>query len=94
MSASASASTPPEPMRTAANEGVNVGSPLGLAASDAAQLIGVSLSHFYQLHKTGRLPLPIRLGRSVRWIRSELVEWLETGAPSRSRWEALKGRRR
>lgn len=66
---------------------------IALPAAIAAQLIGVSLSHFYQLHKTGRLPLPIRLGRAVRWLRPELEQWLTAGAPSRSRWETLKGNR-
>lgn len=65
--------------------------PEGLSAAEASRLIGVSLSHFYQLHKTGRLPLPIRLGRAVRWRRSELMDWLAAGAPSRSRWQVIKG---
>lgn len=68
--------------------------PIGLPAADGARLIGVSVSHFYQLHKTGRLPLPVRLGRAVRWLRQELVDWMNAGCPSRSRWMALKGERR
>ena len=41
-------------------------------------LLGVSESHFYCLHRTGRLgPLPVRMGRAVRWSRKELVDWFE-----------------
>lgn len=65
----------------------------GLPAAAAAKLLGVSLSHFYQLHRTGRLPLPVRLGRAVRWRRQELVEWLNAGCPSRSRWLALRNKK-
>jgi predicted DNA-binding transcriptional regulator AlpA len=55
-------------------------------------LLGVSESHFYCLHKTGRLgPLPVRMGRAVRWSRQELVNWFNAGSPSRSRWQAIKG---
>jgi excisionase family DNA binding protein len=71
--------------RTSGREG-----PVALAAADAAKLLGISLSHFYQLQKTARLPVAVRLGRSARWIRAELEAWLEAGAPTRRRWEAMK----
>ncbi len=76
--------------------GVSSPSPLGLTAADAATLLGVSESHFYSLHKTGRLgPLPVRMGRAVRWPRQELVEWFHAGSPPRSRWQAMRrGNRR
>lgn len=61
-----------------------------LPAVDAAKFLGVSLSHLYQLHRTGRLPIPVRLGRAVRWSRQELIEWLNAGCPSRSRWLTLR----
>ena len=64
---------------------------LGLSAAEAAALLGVSESHFYSLHRTGRLgPLPVRMGRAVRWSRKELVDWFEAGSPSRSRWLAMR----
>ena len=62
---------------------------LGISAAEAAALLGVSESHFYCLHKTGRLgPLPVRMGRAVRWSRQELVNWFNAGSPPRSRWQA------
>ena len=65
--------------------------PLGVSAAEAAALLGVSESHFYSLHKTGRLgPLPVRMGRAVRWSRQELVDWFNAGSPSRNRWLAMR----
>jgi predicted DNA-binding transcriptional regulator AlpA len=64
---------------------------IGLSAADAAALLGISESHFYCLHKTGRLgPLPVRMGRAVRWSRQELIEWFNAGSPPRSRWIAMR----
>jgi len=64
---------------------------LGISAAEASALLGVSESHFYCLHKTGRLgPLPVRMGRAVRWSRQELVNWFNAGSPPRSRWQAIK----
>ena len=64
---------------------------IGLTAADAAALLGISESHFYCLHKTGRLgPLPVRMGRAVRWSRQELIEWFNAGSPPRSRWIAMR----
>ncbi len=64
---------------------------IGLTAADAALLLGISESHFYCLHKTGRLgPLPVRMGRAVRWSRQELVEWFNAGSPPRSRWQGIR----
>ncbi len=40
---------------------------------------------FYQLIKDGKFPKPIKLGRSSRWFKSEVVKWLnERVAASRS----------
>ncbi len=64
---------------------------IGLTAADAAVLLGISESHFYCLHKTGRLgPLPVRMGRAVRWSRLELVEWFNAGSPPRVRWQTTR----
>jgi excisionase family DNA binding protein len=68
-----------------------VGQAIGLTAADAAALLGISESHFYCLHRTGRLgPLPVRMGRAVRWPRQELVEWFNAGSPPRCRWQAMR----
>ncbi len=57
-----------------------------------AALLKVSRSFVQKLHDTGRLPMPVRLGRAVRWRRDELLAWIDAGCPSRDSWEAQRGR--
>ena len=73
----------------------DVGERLGTyTRDDLAQLLQVSLRHVAAMNSSGRLPRPIRLGRAVRWLADEFHEWLEAGAPTRDRWEALKAAKR
>ena len=60
---------------------------LALSADEVAKLLGISERHLWALNSSGRLPRPLRLGRSVRWDLQTLREWLAAGAPERSRWE-------
>lgn len=64
-----------------------------IAISDRqlSQLLGVSLRQVWRLNATGKLPLPIRIGGSVRWNRAEVIRWFsEAGCPDRQTWEARK----
>lgn len=63
---------------------------LAVDAAEVAKLLQVSLRHVNALNASGRLPRPLRLGRSVRWLRSDLEAWLEAGAPSRETWEQMR----
>lgn len=65
-------------------------SPLLLTAEETANLLGISVRHLYQLHSSGRLPRPVRLGRSVRWRSGELKAWVAAGTPDRARWQTLQ----
>lgn len=65
---------------------------LGLDAKGVSELLGISQRHLWKLHAGARIPEPIRLGRSVRWNRAELLAWMEAGAPARDEWESQKGR--
>ncbi|WP_449568649.1 helix-turn-helix transcriptional regulator [Lelliottia nimipressuralis] len=40
------------------------------------QLTGLSDKWFYKLIQDGGFPKPIKLGRSSRWLKSDLEEWL------------------
>lgn len=60
-------------------------------ALEASELLGISRAHFYRMHNAGRIPLPIRLGGSVRWRVSELVAWVNAGMPNRQKWQAMTG---
>ncbi len=63
---------------------------LALPAAAVAKLLGISLRHLWKLSASGRLPAPIRLGRSVRWRLDELRAWLNAGCPARDQWEAMR----
>lgn len=67
--------------------------PLLLDARAAATFCGVSRAHWLSMHSAGLVPLPVRLGRCVRWNRDELAAWAAAGCPARERWEALKAQR-
>lgn len=66
-------------------------SALLIDAKEVAQLLGIGRSLFYEMHSSGRLgPLPIRLGRAVRWQRSEIQAWVNAGCPGRVKWLAMR----
>ena len=41
------------------------------------QLTGLTDKWFYKLIKDGEFPKPIKLGRSSRWLESEVEAWLQ-----------------
>lgn len=59
-----------------------------LDARAAAAMCGISRSLWLALHNSGRIPLPVRLGRRVLWRREELLNWIRAGCPARQIWHA------
>ncbi len=53
---------------------VSLGEPL-LNAADAAALLSVRPSWIYEAVRDGRLPC-VRVGRHVRFLRSDLEDWV------------------
>lgn len=41
------------------------------------EFTGLSDKWFYKLISLGEFPKPIKLGRSSRWLKSEVVEWVQ-----------------
>ncbi|MDQ2351477.1 helix-turn-helix transcriptional regulator [Klebsiella quasipneumoniae] len=41
------------------------------------QLTGLTDKWFYKLISSGEFPKPIKLGRSSRWLESEVEAWLQ-----------------
>ncbi|WP_272575820.1 helix-turn-helix transcriptional regulator [Providencia sp. PROV273] len=41
------------------------------------QLTGLTDKWFYKLIQDGEFPKPIKLGRSSRWLKSEVENWLQ-----------------
>ena len=48
-----------------------------------AHYVAVGRSRIYQLAAAGEFPQPIKVGRSVRWIRAELDAWIAAQAARR-----------
>ncbi|MEY0243146.1 MULTISPECIES: helix-turn-helix transcriptional regulator [Providencia] len=40
-------------------------------------LTGLTDKWFYKLIQDGEFPKPIKLGRSSRWLKSEVEQWLQ-----------------
>ncbi len=52
------------------------------------RILGVSRSQFYRLWKSGRFPTPAaRLGRSPRWRKAEIDDWIKYDLPPRLEWK-------
>jgi predicted DNA-binding transcriptional regulator AlpA len=64
--------------------------PLLLTAKQAAAMCGKSLRTWRSWDAAGRIPRPVRIGRSTLWRAEELREWVTAGCPCRSKWEACK----
>ena len=61
-----------------------------LTAKTLGQMLSLSKRQIFRLNSCGKIPAPIRIGGSVRWIESEIVEFIKAGAPDRKSWEAMK----
>ena len=63
------------------NEGENA---VLLPAERVAEMLQVSTRTLWRLLNGGKLIGPVRLGRSVRWRKDELLRWIADGCPARS----------
>jgi len=60
-----------------------------------AKLLGISSRHFLRLHDKKEVPEAVRLGGSIRWRLTEILEWLDADCPTQKIWKSMnrKGRR-
>lgn len=61
-----------------------------LTASEAAAMCGKSLRTWQMWDASGRVPRPVRIGRSTLWRIYELQSWIAAGCPRRADWEASR----
>jgi excisionase family DNA binding protein len=73
-----------------AEENVVPRQPLLLTVDEVAQLLGLSRRTVWRLRSTGRIPAPVRIGRSVRWRRADVDEWIS----ARCDWSVPDGHMR
>jgi predicted DNA-binding transcriptional regulator AlpA len=63
-----------------------------IGADGVAAMLGIGERTARRLDVEGRLPMPVKIGGSVRWRLSELRDWIDAGCPPRQKWESLKER--
>jgi len=66
-----------------------------VSASEAARLVGLSRSSFYQAYSCGAIgPVGVRIGglRKTLFDVDELRRWVSAGCPPRREWERDGGR--
>lgn len=61
-----------------------------LSADSLATALEISKASVWGWLSSGRLPAPIKLGKSTRWRREEIEAWVAAGCPGRDRWEAMR----
>jgi predicted DNA-binding transcriptional regulator AlpA len=54
------------------------------ALPEVLQVTGISKPQLYKLVRLGAFPPPVKIGRSSRWPRSEIREWLEAKKAERT----------
>ena len=62
-----------------------------LTATTLGEMLSLSKRQIFRLNSSGKIPAPVRVGGSVRWIESEISAWIRTGAPDRKTWNSMKG---
>jgi predicted DNA-binding transcriptional regulator AlpA len=57
------------------------------------KILGVSRSKVYEMNSSGVLgPMPIKLGRSTRWRKSEVLAWIDSDPSCMPRTQWLRRR--
>ncbi|MHC4698284.1 MAG: helix-turn-helix transcriptional regulator [Planctomycetota bacterium] len=57
---------------------------------DVAAALSVSPRQVWKLISSGGIVAPVRIARSVRFRRNEILRWIAAGCPARDRWEATQ----
>jgi predicted DNA-binding transcriptional regulator AlpA len=64
--------------------------PMLVPAKVAAPRCGRSEPSWWRDNAAGRVPAPVKVGRSTLWRVADLEEWVRQGCPSRKEFEARK----
>ena len=68
--------------------------PATYTLNNLSTLLQRSLPSLHRDLAAGRLPRPLRIGKSLRWLKTDVEEWLSLGCPSREEFEARRKRAR
>lgn len=72
--------------RIVAHPDARLHGPLVLDVRELGNLLGVGRSTVYVMDAEEKLPDPIVIGKSRRWLQLEVEAWLAHGAPPRATW--------
>ena len=56
-----------------------------LTVSVVAEICGVAPATIRRMTDSGAMPLPVRLGRAVRYRRDDIMDWIDDGCPDLSK---------
>jgi predicted DNA-binding transcriptional regulator AlpA len=68
--------------------------PILVSKKSLALMIGYSTRSISRKQSAGLLPRPVRMHGPKRWVREEIIEWVQVGCPTQVEWELLKRRRK
>ena len=52
-----------------------------MTADELANTLQISKRQVWRLKAKGAIPKPVKIGTSVRWKRSDILEWIDAGCP-------------
>ncbi len=58
-----------------------------LDVTQVATMAGLHRATVFKLVSAGKFPKPIKLGRSTRWVKYELLAWIAAKCPPVGKWE-------
>lgn len=62
--------------------GLSTGSIRLLNVTEVAEALGCTTRTVRRWAAEGRMPSPLRIGRTVRWRQSDLESWIANGCPN------------
>ena len=62
-----------------------------LNAEALGKMLRLSKRQIFRLDSCGKIPAPVRIGGSVRWVNSTIQNWLDIGCPDRETFNAIRG---
>lgn len=65
--------------------------PALFSCTTLARYIAFGRSRIYALIQQGKFPPPIKVGKSSRWVKTEVDAWLGTHMAARDVFDAIKG---
>ena len=60
------------------------------SAKTVGQRLSLSKRQIFRLSACGKIPKPLKIGGAVRWITSDIEQWIAWGCCSRKEFEARR----